>query len=255
MRVFLRCLSAELLKTRRTIYLLGVILMPTILSFFNFLLLLGLSEKEGYYAVAQGWVRFEHNTITFWGLLVFPCVIVLVTAFTAHQEHDIAHWRQLMCLPLPKAPLYLAKLALVLGLLLLSCLVLWLENIVWGTLLSLARPEVGLSLARITLWKMLLPYLWEFLFSLLIVAVHFGFSLRVQNFVLSIGLGFALVLAGAFLHEVAFWKIAFPWALPSLAFSAEGWAEGGPGLAYSILGFLLLVYVGCRDFIRRDVLS
>ena len=254
MKYFLHCLSAEVLKTKRTIALMGVIVLPTILTFFNFLLLVGLSQGERY-ASERGWVHFEHNTITFWAMLVFSSVVVLVSAFSAHQEHDPRQWRRLMCLPLPKAPLYLAKLTIVMGLALLSCLLLWVENIGWGWLFSLIRPEMGLSIARITLWDMLVPYLWIFVFALLILALHFWFSMRVQNFVLSIGMGFALTLAGAFLHDVTFWKVAFPWALPSLAFTASAWSEVYVGLLYSGVGFVVISLAGCWEFIRRDVLS
>lgn len=62
---FFRCISAEILKTRRTISLLGVIVMPSILSLLNFLLMLGTS-REHEYAMEGGWLSFNHNTISFW---------------------------------------------------------------------------------------------------------------------------------------------------------------------------------------------
>jgi ABC-2 type transport system permease protein len=255
MTFFLRCLAAEIYKSKRTIALAGIFLLPTILSLFNFFLLIGLNNPAGYYATPNGWLQFEHNTITFWALLVFPYGLVLVSAFSAHQEHDIHHWRQTMCLPLPKAPLYLAKLALVMGLSLLSCLVLWVENIGWGWLFSRLRPELGLSLARITLGKMLVPYLWIYLFSLLILAIHFWFSMRAENFVLSIGAGFALGLLGAFLHEGGSWSMVFPWSLPPLVYTAESWAQVAAGALYSLVGFAAVAAGGCRSFTRRDVLA
>jgi hypothetical protein len=254
MSYFWRCLSAEILKTRRSLSLLGVVVLPTLLSFFNFLLLLGLPAGDEY-ASPKGWVHFEHNTITFGGMFVFPAVIVLVSAFTAHQEHDPKMWRRLMCLAVPKMALYLAKLALLLGLTGLSGLVLWAENVVWGVLFFVLRPDVGLSPARLALGAMLAPYLWIFLFALLIAAIHFWFALRVQNFGLSIGLGFALILAGAFLHREQLWRVVFPWALPSLGFSTSSWVEIVTGLLYSLTGFIVVVYLGCRSFARRDVFS
>ncbi len=249
-----RCISAEILKTRRTICLLGIIVMPSILSLLNFLLMLGTSQEQEY-ATEGGWLSFSHNTISFWSLLVLPCVIVLVSAFSAHQEHDTKHWRILMCLPVSKSAIYMGKLTMIVSLTLLSCVLLWVENIFWGCLLSILRPETGLSLARLNLFGLLLPFVLIFLFSLLLIAIHFWFSMRVQNFVLTVGIGFFLSLVGAFLHDEPIWQIIFPWSLPSLVRSASSWQEGMIGLLYSFLGFILLAYLGSRNFLRRDVLS
>jgi hypothetical protein len=248
-----RCISAEILKTRRTIYLLGVIVMPSILSLLNFLLMLGTS-REHEYATQGGWLSFSHNTISFWSMLVLPCVIVLVSAFSAHQEHDTKRWRILMCLPLPKSAIYLGKLAVIGGLTLLSCVLLWVENICWGWLLSILRPETGLSLMRLNLFGLLLPFVLIFLFSLILISIHFWFSMRVQNFVLTVGIGFFLSLVGAFLHDEAIWRVVFPWCLPSLVRSANSLQEGMAGLLYSLSGFALLAYLGSRNFQQHDVL-
>lgn len=254
MKYIFRCISAEALKTRRTISLVGVITMPTILAVLNFLLMLAMS-KENDYATQGGWLSFAHNTISFWGMLVLPCVVVLVTAFSAHQEHDTKHWRTLMCLALPKDAIYLGKLTAAAGLCLLSCMVLWVENIILGWLLALLRPETGLSLTHLNSMGLLIPFLLMLAFSLLLLSIHFWFSMRVQNFVLTIGVGFFLSLVGAFLHDEPIWRVVFPWCLPSLVRSAGGWQEPAAGLIYSAAGFVLVTYLGCRNFLRRDVLS
>ena len=255
MKTLFRCLSAELLKTKRAYALASALALPTILSLFNFLLLAGLGSGRDLYAAEDGWVQYEHNTITFWALLVFTCVIVLATAFLAHQEHDAKTWRRLMCLPLPRAPIYLAKLLVTLALGLLACLVLWAENILFGALFMLIRPDRGLSLANIALWDMLVPYLCIVAFALLIVSFHLWLAMWARNFVLSIGVGFSLGLAGAFLHEEALWRLAFPWSLPALVYSANSSSEGIWGLCYSIIGFVVITTIGCLSFIRRDVVA
>lgn len=253
MKTLMRCLSAELLKTKRALSLASALALPTVLSLFNFLLLAGLGSGRDRYAAENGWVQYEHNTITFWALLVFTGVIVLATAFLAHQEHDAHTWRRLMCLPLPKAPIYLAKLLVTLALCLLACLVLWAENILFGSLFTLIRPDRGLALANIALWEMLVPYLYIIVLALLIVSFHLWLAMRVHNFVLSIGVGLTLGLAGAFMHEEAIWRLAFPWSLPALVYSAGSQAEAIWGLCYSIIGFVVITIVGCLSFCRRDV--
>jgi hypothetical protein len=83
----------------------------------------------------------------------------------------------------------------------------------------LIRPDRGLSLANIALWDMLVPYLCIVAFALLIVSFHLWLAMWARNFVLSIGVGVSLGLAGAFLHDDALWRLAFPWSLP-----ARGWS-------------------------------
>ncbi len=253
MNGLIHCISAELLKTGRTMQLLCVIAVPTVLSLLNFLLMLTTS-RDGQYAVEDGWFSFAHNTITFGSMLVLPWLIVLLCAFSAHQEHDTKCWRILMILPLPKPAVYIGKLAVVAGLAALSCLILWAQNIIWGWLLSVLRPETGLSLARLTPCSLLAPYLLMLCFSLLLLAIHFWFSWRVRNFALAIGIGFFLVLLGSFLQGAATWRIVFPWSLPSLVHSASSWQEAIAGLVYSTAGFALIVHLACRDFVRHDVL-
>jgi hypothetical protein len=255
MKYFLRCLAAERLKTKRTIYLLGVFALPTILSLFNFLLIAGIAGQEGYYAGDRQWVSYEHNTITFGALLVYPILIVLVTSFITHQEHDTGSWRRLMCLPMPREALYLAKLSMSTILVLLGCLIMWLENIVWGWLLSVLRPEMGLVLTKITPLDMLVPFLFIFLLALLILSLHFWFAVQVHNFVVSIGLGMALIMMGMFLRELSFFNVAFPWALPVLVYDAPDVATLIGGLLYSMIGGLVCTFAGCWSFVRRDVLA
>ena len=144
-----RCISAETLKARRTIQLLGVIAMPTVLAVLNLALMITAS-RENEYATPGGWLSFAHNTISFGSMLVLPCVVVLATAFSAHQEHDSGRWQTLMCLPVPKSSLYLGKLAVVSGLCLLSCLILFAENIRWGG----CSPSCGPK--RVCLWLALM---------------------------------------------------------------------------------------------------
>lgn len=255
MNIYFRCLSAEILKTRRTLYLLAVIAMPTILALFNFLLHLGIGHEPGYYNPPDGWMSFEHNTFTFWAILVLPSLLVLVCAFIAHLEHDTQQWRRLMCLAIPREPIYLAKTTIVFGLAILSSLILWAENILLGWLISLLAPELGLSLAHFNWGRTLLPFLLICLFASLIGAIQLWFSLRARNFVLSIGLGLALILAGFFLKDISLVRYIFPWSLPALIYSAATLPEFIGGLIYSLVGWAVVTAAGCLDFTRRDILS
>lgn len=251
---WLRCLSAELLKSKRTLALATAVAVPLTLGLLNWVLLLGVSNPRDY-ATDYGWVNYEHNTITFWSMVFVQSVAVLVTAFICHQEHDSKVWRRLMCLPVSKAALYLAKLAVVLGLTGLSGLLVWAGNIGYGALYAALRPETGLAWNRIELWPMLAPFAVIYGLALFLIALHYVLSLNVHNFVVSIGIGLALTLVGAGLHDYALARAAFPWCLPTLVFHAETMGQIYTGLAVSVGGFIVTVAAGGWLFVRRDVLS
>jgi hypothetical protein len=114
---------------------------------------------------------------------------------------------------------------------------------------------MGLTLSRIAPWEMLLPFLFIFLLALFILSLHFWFAMQVHNFVLSIGLGMALILMGMFLREVPLANVVFPWALPSLVFKSPDYATFIGGLLFSLVGSLVCTFAGCWCFVRRDVLA
>jgi ABC-2 type transport system permease protein len=251
---WLRCLSAEALKSKRTLALATAVTVPLTLGLLNWVLLLGVSNPRDY-ATEYGWVNYEHNTITFWSIVFVQSVAVLVTAFVSHQEHDSKVWRRLMCLPVPKAALYLAKLAVVLGLKALSCLLVWAGNIGYGAAYAALRPENGLAWSHIELWPMLAPFVAIYGLALFVIALHYVLSLNVHNFVASIGIGLALALVGTGLHDYALARAVFPWCLPTVVYHAETMSDIYAALAVSGGGFLVTTVAGGWLFVRRDVLS
>lgn len=249
-----RCLRAEALKCKRTLALTLVVAVPLALGALNFLLLLGVSAPRDY-ATEYGWLDFEHNTITFWAIIFSQATAILATALSAHQEHDAGLWRRLMCLPVPRGALYLAKLTTTLGLMAVAGLMVWVGNLGYASLYAWLRPDGGLAAAPLDLWIMARPFVLIYGLGLFMVAIHFVASLNVRNFVVSVGAGLVVALAGAGLHDYAVARQVVPWCLPTAVYLADSWGEMWATLAISGTGFVATAALGAWIFGQRDVLS
>jgi hypothetical protein len=88
MKAYLHCLSAEFLKARRTVYLLGSIMLPVLLAIFNFLLQLHVRTTPLSASANQrdAWLSLFHNTYSLGTLIIFPVIFIFASTFTAHQS-------------------------------------------------------------------------------------------------------------------------------------------------------------------------
>ena len=259
-RKYWRCLSAEMLKSRRTVFLFGSILLPTLLAVLNFLLHLGASQSLIDQMMvgedqATMWMAYHHNTYSLGAAIIFPVVFVFVSTFTAHQEHDTHQWRRLLSMAVSRKSLYLAKITFTIGLCLFACLVMFVDNVILGGIFTLIKPEIGLVFSQMPFGYMLLVFLVITLLGLLMSSLQFYFSMRVNNFVLSIGVGVALVLSGMFFSDVDGLRYIYPWSLPALIYKDCSPAEVYIPMAYSMIGFIVTTYFNTRAFMRQDILD
>jgi hypothetical protein len=253
MKTYFRCLSAEFLKARRTVFLLGSILLPVLLAFFNFLLHLASNLLPSGSNPSNAWMSLNHNDYTLGTLIVFPVIFVFASTFTAHQEHDNHQWRRLLSLAVPRQAIYLAKVTFTLFLGLLSTLIMWGTSIFLGGVYAWLRPESGLVFTQMPVWNMLWVYFAIFTLGMLMAGLQFEFSLRVNNFVLSVGVGIALILSGMFFTEVPGVRFIYPWSLQALIYKADTLAQLFLSMIFSVLGFAALTWWGGRAFIHRDI--
>lgn len=254
-RLYFRCLSAEILKSKRTLYLAACTLLPLLLAVFNLLLHLGIRPTNYGSDPGDAWLSFFHNTFSLGALLLFPSVSILSSTFIAHQEHDHHHWRKLLCLPVPRGVVYLSKLTITLGLGLLACLVMFCADLVLGVLYAQMSPASGLQIASIPVARMLALFLIIFVLGLLMTTIQLEISLRVKNFVISIGVGLALLLAGMYFAEVDVLCYLYPWSLQALIYKSDQIWMVIVGAAISLGGTLLLANLRLYKFAHEDVLE
>src|SRR5262245_38997577 len=121
---FLRALSAERLKIKRTNALRMVVIVPlavvVVMTFF-------VSQAPGSTLGRpreNSWLSLARLILAIWSLLVLLLYIALQTALVAALEHVENQWKVLLARPVPRWMIYAAKLVVVAGFLCASSVVI-----------------------------------------------------------------------------------------------------------------------------------
>ncbi|MHC1784752.1 MAG: ABC transporter permease [Anaerolineaceae bacterium] len=214
MNTFFRCLSVEILKTRRTLALVLTVLAPLAIS----LMTLGMYlQHPDYYINSAGdlpWKQFGETTLVYWSLLMLPLFITLEAALLANLEHSQKNWKLLYTLPVQRSAIYGSKLTVLVLLMAITTLCLLAWTILFGFLLQVINPAFGFSTAIPWVYFLRLASL-IFISSWFLISFHLWISVRTSSFVAAIGAGIVATIIGLFLfgEEIAFY---YPWTIPGI---------------------------------------
>lgn len=98
--MYLRALSAEIVKLKHTLALRLAIIIPSIIVF------RGSSYLQN---TEDPMLWLGRQTIFFWTFLALSLFITLETALLAGLEHSQNNWKHLFALPIPRSMIYAAK--------------------------------------------------------------------------------------------------------------------------------------------------
>ncbi len=247
-----RALSAELLKTKRTLTLWLALLAPLSLAFLE----LVMWYQQGHRMIdpeVSPWVTLADHALLMWSLLLLPLFITLEMGLLGAQEHGNKTWKQLYTTPLPRWTIYAAKQIVGLGVIALSMVCLLLQLVGVGWLLNLLRPQFGF-VGSIPWPDMVPAYALAFLAAWLIIALHLWVSLHWSSFVVAMGVGIVATVAGVLVIQ-AETPIYYPWILSAIV--SMNLRVGDPifiPLAIGLGGGLLISLLGGWEVTRRDVL-
>jgi lantibiotic transport system permease protein len=247
-----RALSAELLKTKRTLTLWLTLLAPLSLAFLE----LVMWYQQGHRMIepeTSPWLTLATHALMMWGLLLLPLFVTLEMGLLGAQEHGNKTWKQLYTTPLPRWTIYAAKQIIGLGVIALSFASLLVQMVGVGYALNQLRPALGF-VAPIP-WGDIAPaYALAFLAGWLIIALHLWVSLRWPSFVLAMGVGIVATVAGVLVIQSET-PIYYPWILSAMV--SLNLRAGDPvtiPVALGLAGGLLISLVGAWEVSRRDVL-
>ena len=244
-----RALSAELLKTKRTLAFWLTLLAPLpiiLLALINFMQDYEWLKRE------ELWPTLIHNVFVLWNLLLQPLFITLETGLLNALEHNNKMWKQLYALPVPRWTVYASKQIVALGLIGLSNLVLAAMMVSVGLLLRVLRPHLSFS-APIPWTPLAQSAALGYLAACLILSLHLWVSARWPSFVAAMGAGIVTTVAGVIVIN-SDWAQVYPWTLP-------GWVVKGnlqgetiaTSLVLGLVGGLIIALAGGWDVIRREV--
>jgi len=247
-----RALSAEVLKTKRTLTLGLAFLAPLAVAFLEFVMHMQMGEramKPG----AEAWISLSQHSLILWTLLMLPLFVTLETGLLSALEHNNKTWKQLYALPLPRWAIYAAKQFVSMGLIGLSMIFLFAMIVGIGLLLNRFRPTLGFA-APIPWPTIVQAYLLTYLASWLIISLHLWVSAHWPSFVVAMGVGIVATVAGVLVIE-SDWARVYPWTLPGLV--AINFMEGDAvtaELALGIVGGIVAALAAGWEVTRHDVL-
>lgn len=253
MNTYFRCLSAELLKTRRTLALWMTLLAPLVIALLTFAMY---TQHSDFYMKNAGfspWKLLSETMLTYWSLMMLPLFITLETALLGQLEHGHKNWKLLYTQPVPRWGIYAAKLTASLGLLALSTWVLLAITVGLGGLLQLLEPDFGFN-QPIPWGGIFRLALLSYLAAWLLVSIHLWVSVRFPSFVVAVGVGIAATIFGMLLFGDEAARF-YPWTIPGI-FSMEmaqrdlvQWVSLGIGW----LGSIPLTLLALRDVRRIEI--
>jgi hypothetical protein len=231
MTPFLRLLSAEFLKLRRSPALRLVWLLPVLFVGLEFMVFerpfLGLRAVSPELKASFGSLQVK-MLVALWAGFFHPLVLALLPALVFRPEHRHRTWKHLRTQPIPRRGIFMAKGAITLilatAILALLWILLWAERGILGRLNPLlALPFPASQAARALGW------LW--LGSLPVLALYVWTSDRINSLAVPVvfgllGLLLTMALTGQELNQP--WRRdLIPWILPYAA--AERVVHHGPG--------------------------
>jgi lantibiotic transport system permease protein len=246
-------LRSELLKTKRTVslYLCGIAaaLIPTIfLLDFSFETL----EPE---TLKDPWNAFFIGGLSGFSFIILPMYVILTCTLLPQLEYRNNTWKQVLVSPQPKFYFFISKFLTIHFFILLLLLFFTLLMLSTAGVAQLIRPDVVLYSDKSN-WNKFFNKMGNVYLSILALsAIQFWMGTKFKNFIVPVGVGFALWMLGTILLFEFKWVHAdmFPYTFPTLnVFPANKISNSMIGW-YSFGYMVLFVGLGYWDFSRKRI--
>jgi len=246
-------LRSELLKTRTASFyltLIGAAVGP-VMYLLNILLDEGESDslkKDPLNAIFK--ILSEMN-----GTALFPLFVILICTLLPQIEYRNNTWKQIFASPQTKVNVFLAKFMNVHLLMLVFLIATHVFMLLAVVVINFIKPALNLFEHPLNGSAVLVNAANAYILVLAICAIQFWLGLRSRNFIVPIGIGFALWLAGTIMtvqykSNLVFY---FPYSFNAFPVSTKLKSQLTQ-IAWTSLGYaLLFLIVGFFDFRRRTV--
>ena len=247
-------LRSELLKTRRTaslyLTLIGAAVGP-VMYLLNVLLdenEIDASEKDPLNAIFK--ILSDMN-----GTALFPLFVILICTLLPQIEYRNNTWKQVFASPQTKFNVFLAKFMNVHLLMLVFLTATHFFMFLSIVAINFIKPNLNLFKHPLNGNMVLINAANAYILLLAVCAIQFWIGLRSRNFIVPIGIGFALWLTGTIMavqykSNLVFY---FPYSFHAFPVSTKLKSQLTQ-VAWTSLGYaLLFLIVGFFDFRRRTV--
>ena len=244
---------SELLKTRKAslyLTLIGAAVGP-VMYLLNVLLdenEIDASEKDPLNAVFK--ILSEMN-----GTALFPLFVILICTLLPQIEYRNNAWKQIFASPQTKVNVFLAKFMNVHLLMLVFLIATHLFMFLAIAGINFIKPTLNLFKHPLNGSAILVNAANAYILLLAVCAIQFWIGLRSRNFIVPIGIGFALWLTGTIMAVQYKSNLVYYFHYSFTAFPVSTKLKSElTQVAWTSLGYaLLILIVGFFDFRRRTV--
>lgn len=249
MRELTAAVRVEVLKLKGTLALLAAFLAPLVVALLQTAMMVGRSRRmlpagSDPYAALM-------NAFGFYVILMLPLFACLEATLVFGLEHTSGAWRRLGALPVRRRSIFLAKLAVLSGLVALSLALLALSVAALGRGLLAVYPDLGpASVPWALLGRRVVTLTGA---ALLMTVIHAWVSCRFASVPVSIGSGIAATIVGFVVASSERLVRVYPWTLP-VNLLREG-AAAAPFVLGSLGGTLIVALLAIRELERREIVG
>lgn len=247
---FLRCLSIEQSKYKRTYAFTLSVLAPAFLAAVVFLIYFFKAEQivgEG----MNGWRHMINYSLQFSTSLLFPLFIILLVVFIHNIDHKIGGQRLTRLLPIPHLASYLSKVMVAFSFLILSMLLFTLFINAGAYMNSLKYPAL-FQFERSIIAELMVRTGYIALCSIFMFAIQYWISQRFSNIIVPVGVGFAGFISAIILMQGWEYIDFHPYALFMLVMSNSTEPEITRQLiTYSLTGSMVIFFLAYLDLKHR----
>jgi lantibiotic transport system permease protein len=211
---------AELLKSKRTasvwLAVIGALFVPLV----NFISLMARPDYFVKKLSTNTWETWINENWTIAGIFILPMFVILAASLLVQIEYRNNAWKQVYASPRSYADIFFSKLA-VIHFFVLFCFLLFNVFVVMSAYMAIVFNSGYRSFLQPLPWYLLFTFFAKAYFSVLaITVIQYWLSLRFRNFIVPMGIGLALLVAGLVVHE---WEkiYYYPYMYPAIIATRE----------------------------------
>jgi lantibiotic transport system permease protein len=257
--ILLNGIKAEYIKSRGTKLVWITLAIPTLVTFFAFLMVQNIPMKAA--EKINGWEQLMDTTLSLMAFNILMMSIISIISVAVQTEHKANAWKHLLTLPVPNWSIYASKFLFIILLILSVHVLTVLFFFLNAGLLSLTRPSLNFNQFSPDLYMLTGRLSKIFLSVLCVTAIQYWFSLRSKNYILPLFFGIFAVIVGTFATALGWSKSVYvPYGYVTLThmFNAGKINEvlycGLPRfLWFSIISFVVISFAAIYDSVHRRV--
>tara|TARA_R110002073_G_scaffold89852_6_gene212483 strand:+ start:3302 stop:4075 length:774 start_codon:yes stop_codon:yes gene_type:complete len=186
--------------------------------------------------------------------VLIPFFIILVTSLIMQVEHRSGGLKDLFSLPVPKWSVYYGKLTVVLITVFMTYLLFSAFFLAGGYISGILFPDLNYTSFSPDYLKLFKTIGASFVALLGILGLQFWLSFRVKNFIIPLGIGMILVIAGFVIANSPNDAIYYPYAYNTLTRPFVIGEMDATFLWYSLGFFITITTIGYIDISRKNII-